>query len=123
MTTPGEDLGRARIRVKAARGRDAGAQESVEDREIEGFVEGRVGDDGEEIAGAHGNDEIDPAEWDWKAIDDAVFAQFNFRLASQGGPGSGNACFWFDGMSSRNTFGIPGGAFCSISFNTACCTR
>src|SRR5260221_6078082 len=33
----------------------------------------------EEIAGAHGNDEIDPAEWDWKAIDDAFFKQFKFR--------------------------------------------
>ncbi|MGP0019737.1 MAG: preprotein translocase subunit SecA, partial [Candidatus Sulfotelmatobacter sp.] len=30
----------------------------------------------EEIAGAHGNNEIDPAEWDWKAIDDAFFKQF-----------------------------------------------
>jgi len=35
----------------------------------------------EEIAGAHGNDEIDPAEWDWKAIDDAFFKQFKFRPA------------------------------------------
>ena len=33
----------------------------------------------EEIAGAHGNNEIDPAEWDWKAIDDAFFKQFKFR--------------------------------------------
>ena len=33
----------------------------------------------EEIAGAHGDDEIDPAEWDWKAIDDAFFKQFKFR--------------------------------------------
>jgi preprotein translocase subunit SecA len=33
----------------------------------------------EEIAGAHGNDEVDPAEWDWKAIDDAFFKQFKFR--------------------------------------------
>jgi preprotein translocase subunit SecA len=33
----------------------------------------------EEIAGAHGNDEIDPSEWDWKAIDDAFFKQFKFR--------------------------------------------
>ncbi len=33
----------------------------------------------EEIAGAHANDEIDPAEWDWKAIDDAFFKQFKFR--------------------------------------------
>src|SRR6266481_5147357 len=35
----------------------------------------------EEIAGAHGNNEIDPAEWDWKAIDDAFFKQFKFRPA------------------------------------------
>jgi len=33
----------------------------------------------EEIASAHGSDEIDPAEWDWKAIDDAFFKQFKFR--------------------------------------------
>ncbi|HKN12200.1 MAG TPA: preprotein translocase subunit SecA [Candidatus Binatus sp.] len=33
----------------------------------------------EEIAAAHGNNEIDPAEWDWKAIDDAFFKQFKFR--------------------------------------------
>ncbi|HXN13943.1 MAG TPA: preprotein translocase subunit SecA [Candidatus Acidoferrales bacterium] len=33
----------------------------------------------EEIAGAHANNEIDPAEWDWKAIDDAFFKQFKFR--------------------------------------------
>ncbi len=33
----------------------------------------------EDIAAAHGNNEIDPAEWDWKAIDDAFFKQFKFR--------------------------------------------
>ena len=33
----------------------------------------------EEIAAAHGDNEIDPAEWDWKAIDDAFFKQFKFR--------------------------------------------
>jgi preprotein translocase subunit SecA len=33
----------------------------------------------EEIADAHGNNEIDPAEWDWKAIDEAFFKQFKFR--------------------------------------------
>ncbi len=33
----------------------------------------------EEIAGAHADNEIDPAEWDWKAIDDAFFKQFKFR--------------------------------------------
>ena len=33
----------------------------------------------EEIAEAHGNNEVDPAEWDWKAIDDAFFKQFKFR--------------------------------------------
>jgi len=35
----------------------------------------------EEIAAAHANNEIDPAEWDWKAIDDAFFKQFKFRPA------------------------------------------
>ncbi|HMD04707.1 MAG TPA: preprotein translocase subunit SecA, partial [Candidatus Binatus sp.] len=38
----------------------------------------------EEIAGAHGNNEIDPAEWDWKAIDDAFFKQFKFRPGFNG---------------------------------------
>jgi preprotein translocase subunit SecA len=33
----------------------------------------------EEIAGAHASDETDPAEWDWKQIDDAFFKQFKFR--------------------------------------------
>jgi preprotein translocase subunit SecA len=33
----------------------------------------------EEIAGAHADNELDPAEWDWKAIDDAFFKQFKFR--------------------------------------------
>ncbi len=38
----------------------------------------------EEIAGAHGNNEIDPADWDWKAIDDAFFKQFKFRPGFNG---------------------------------------
>src|SRR5271167_3039072 len=33
----------------------------------------------EEIAAAHGNNEIDPAQWHWKLIDDAFFKQFKFR--------------------------------------------
>ncbi|MGH7923214.1 MAG: preprotein translocase subunit SecA [Candidatus Binatus sp.] len=33
----------------------------------------------EEIAEAHSSNEIDPAEWDWRAIDDAFFKQFKFR--------------------------------------------
>jgi preprotein translocase subunit SecA len=33
----------------------------------------------EEIAGAHASNEADPAQWDWKAIDDAFFKQFKFR--------------------------------------------
>ena len=33
----------------------------------------------EEIAAAHANNEVDPAQWDWKAIDDAFFKQFKFR--------------------------------------------
>ncbi len=35
----------------------------------------------EEIATAHGDAEVDPREWDWKAIDDAFFQQFKFRPA------------------------------------------
>ncbi len=33
----------------------------------------------EEIAGAHADSEVDAAQWDWKAIDDAFFKQFKFR--------------------------------------------
>jgi preprotein translocase subunit SecA len=33
----------------------------------------------EEIAAAHADSEVDPAQWDWKAIDDAFFKQFKFR--------------------------------------------
>jgi preprotein translocase subunit SecA len=33
----------------------------------------------EEIAAAHASDEVEPAQWDWKAIDDAFFKQFKFR--------------------------------------------
>ncbi|HLK12179.1 MAG TPA: preprotein translocase subunit SecA [Candidatus Binatia bacterium] len=33
-----------------------------------------------ELATAHADAETPSEEWDWKAIDDAVFAQFNFRL-------------------------------------------
>jgi preprotein translocase SecA subunit len=34
----------------------------------------------EEIAATHSDAERPSEEWDWKALDDAVFAQFNFRL-------------------------------------------
>jgi preprotein translocase subunit SecA len=33
----------------------------------------------EEIAAAHANNEVEPAQWDWKLIDDAFFKQFKFR--------------------------------------------
>ena len=33
----------------------------------------------EEIAAAHADNEVEPAQWDWKAIDDAFFKQFKFR--------------------------------------------
>ena len=33
----------------------------------------------EEIAAAHANNEVDPAQWEWKLIDDAFFKQFKFR--------------------------------------------
>jgi preprotein translocase subunit SecA len=35
----------------------------------------------EEIATVHGDAEVDPREWNWKAIDDAFFQQFKFRPA------------------------------------------
>src|SRR5438094_512655 len=34
----------------------------------------------EDLIAAHSDAETASEEWDWKAIDDAVFAQFNFRL-------------------------------------------
>src|SRR5262249_31704079 len=34
----------------------------------------------EELVATHGAVEVASEEWDWKALDDAVFAQFNFRL-------------------------------------------
>src|SRR5262245_61483676 len=34
----------------------------------------------EELGGRHGDPEHVSEEWDWKALDDASFAQFNFRL-------------------------------------------
>jgi hypothetical protein len=33
---------------------------------------------------------------------------FNFRLASAGGPGSGNACFWFEVLSGASVIGTHG---------------
>jgi len=33
----------------------------------------------EDIAGAHADPEVDPKDWQWKAIDDAFFQQFKFR--------------------------------------------
>jgi preprotein translocase SecA subunit len=35
----------------------------------------------EDLVGTHADAETHSEEWDWKALDDAVFAQFNFRLA------------------------------------------
>src|SRR5262249_55579625 len=34
----------------------------------------------EEVAATHADTDVASEEWDWKALDDAVFAQFNFRL-------------------------------------------
>ncbi len=34
----------------------------------------------EDLVATHASVELAPEEWDWKALDDAVFAQFNFRL-------------------------------------------
>jgi preprotein translocase subunit SecA len=33
----------------------------------------------EDIVNAHADPEVDPKDWDWKAIDDAFFQQFKFR--------------------------------------------
>ncbi|MGH7864674.1 MAG: preprotein translocase subunit SecA, partial [Candidatus Binataceae bacterium] len=33
----------------------------------------------EEIVEAHSDPEVEPAQWDWKALDDAFFRQFKFR--------------------------------------------
>src|SRR6266478_4730462 len=34
----------------------------------------------EDLVATHAEAEVASEEWDWKALDDAVFAQFNFRL-------------------------------------------
>src|SRR5207253_7362200 len=34
----------------------------------------------EDLVARHADAEVASEEWDWKALDDAVFAQFNFRL-------------------------------------------
>ena len=41
-------------------------------------------------------------------------AQFKFSLASQGGPGSGNACFWFEVRSGGSVIGTHGSYASSI---------
>src|SRR5262249_31493735 len=35
----------------------------------------------EDLVASHADAEVHSEEWDWKALDDAIFAQFNFRLA------------------------------------------
>jgi hypothetical protein len=45
-------------------------------------------------------------------------AQFNFRLASKGGPGSGNACFWFDVRSGASVIGTHGSYASSVGCST-----
>jgi hypothetical protein len=34
----------------------------------------------EDMVASHADADVAPEEWDWKALDDAVFSQFNFRL-------------------------------------------
>src|SRR6516164_1468282 len=45
----------------------------------------------EEIAEAHADSEVDPKDWQWKAIDEALFQQFKFRpgIVHDSGPGGG----------------------------------
>src|SRR5205814_1465173 len=38
----------------------------------------------EDLVATHAEAEVASEEWDWKALDDAVFAQFNFRLQLPG---------------------------------------
>lgn len=44
-------------------------------------VVGMVEDLAEQTVSSYVNDNIAPEEWDWKALDDALFRQFNYRLA------------------------------------------
>jgi preprotein translocase SecA subunit len=44
-------------------------------------VLGMVEDLAEQTVVSYVNDNTAPAEWDWKALDDALFRQFNYRLA------------------------------------------
>jgi predicted ribosomally synthesized peptide with SipW-like signal peptide len=45
-------------------------------------------------------------------------AQFSYRLASKGGPGSGNACFWFDVRSGGNVIGTHGSYAAAVGCST-----
>jgi preprotein translocase SecA subunit len=44
-------------------------------------VLGMVEDLAEQTVLSYVNDNTDPEEWDWKALDDALFRQFNYRLS------------------------------------------
>jgi preprotein translocase subunit SecA len=45
----------------------------------------------EEVVEAHADPEVDPEDWQWKAIDEAFFQQFKFHpgITHQSGPGGG----------------------------------
>src|SRR3989454_4341381 len=58
-----------------ARRRDLLARDDLKDDVLE-LAEGIA----EDLIATHADAETASEEWDWKAIDDAVFAQFNFRL-------------------------------------------
>ena len=40
-----------------------------------------IEDTAEQSLGVYLSDDLPPEEWDWKALDDALFRQFNFRLS------------------------------------------
>src|SRR5213596_1031480 len=62
-------------RERRSRRRDLLSRDELKDDVLE-LAEGIA----EDLIATHADAETASEEWDWKAIDDAVFAQFNFRL-------------------------------------------
>ena len=69
-----------------ARRRELLSREDLSDEVLE-MVEAVAAD----LVASHCNDEVAADEWDWKALDDALFAQFNLRLNLPGDGGGADA--------------------------------
>jgi preprotein translocase subunit SecA len=55
-------------------------REALMGEDLKEAVEAMIVELAEGLADAHGQDKVPAAEWDWKAINDAVFKQFNIHL-------------------------------------------